>query len=212
MRARSRFVLGMHPNFFIAGGGFPSLLNLCIGHRTVTIETKSGVAVMAENPIASGVSKISEVSIMGISQGPSVFFPVSSDVIKRKEFDWLWPTGFPMVIARARKPPIGDQGRESNIPVVFHGHLQFFLSPFHVGRINIPILLHILSSRFLSLSWGSSFVGWVHPINHMASVATIFHRLSVTVKTFFACQTNKFSKFAFAAHGIQSIGHEGSCQ
>ena len=149
------------------------MLNFSIGHRTAAVEAKRGVAIMAENTIPRRESKIAELSVSSITSLGALFFPVSVDVIKGKEFNGFWSAWFSVMVTGTGKAAIGRKNRKANGLVVFRRHLQFLLSPFRIEGFLVPILFRPSLARFDFSSRWHRLVRWVAP-EHSARVGTEF--------------------------------------
>jgi hypothetical protein len=173
----------------------------------MTMESKSGIAVVAQHPVSGGISEFSEFSAESKTTG---FFPilysVSVYMIHRKELKWMWPTGFPLVVTRADQAAIGHHGFNANFPMSLQAQLAPILHKIRVAKFSLPICFHVCSFFFI----GKKHFTFI-PVDVGTSPGTKFICLApifITVKRFFASWAYKFCLW----HGCYHIVAWSHCQ
>lgn len=187
------------------------MLSFGIGHGAAAVEAERGIAVMAENTITRGVSKIPEIPVMRVSRSSAIFFSVASDMIECEKFYRFRSTRFPVVIAGAGKPPVCHHHGKAKLSVVTLCGLKFFFSPFRVIAFLVPFISRITPATFNFFLGCSPLVIWIFTPNHCARMATKPSDFSMALESLFARWTNKFTNLHLT-HGRNITQHEVFCQ
>ena len=207
IQARLQLQLVQHPNFFVAWGGFPALLEFGVGHGAAAVKSESGVAVITQHSIAGRISKFSELPAESKAAGFfSIFYAISIYVVNRKELKWMRTAWFSVMVARANKSTIGHHGFNANSLMGFLIQLSSIFHEIRIGKFSFPISLTVRNFFFIS----KGRLGVVAP-NICASPGTKFiHFASVfpSVKQLLASWTDVF----YFWHGCNHSAVRSHCQ